>query len=254
MRGGRVKPGCGGRSLPRTLRGVDPLIAPPPAWFGPLLAAVERAFLVTGADTPGWPDPHPGPLRSPRDEEYSRVTDVGKYRILGARVDAWVQVLAESGLAEAEDVPAEPWIGGHFGPGDVARVRRLAPRAPGGLVLLFASTLVDGSPFGLEVGIAHADEQPVCVGLVPDCGCDACDSGSADLLEVLDGWVLTVARGGVVHARLGDRSATRTLHGWSASGDHDRSWLDEETVVPDEVVRWIGTPWSHGIVAPGPVD
>lgn len=215
--------------------------APRPTWFAPLLAAVDEAFVETGRDTPGWPDPHPD--REPREEEYSRVTDAGRYRILGARVDAWSRALSGSGLADTVAASDQPWVGGyHIG----ARhpVRRLAPRRPGGLSILFATTHVDGAPFGLEVGLGRGEELPVTLDLVPDCGCDACDSGSADLLEVVDGWVLTVARGGVVHARRGTHCATRTLDGWSATEVPDASWLDESARVPEGVERWVGAPWA----------
>lgn len=212
-----------------------------PAWFGTMLAEVDRAFEVTGADTPGWPDPHPD--RNPLEEEYSRVSDAGKYRILDSRVDAWAHVLAESGGAAAVDVPAERWIAECRPPVQHLRVRRIEPVSPNGLRLLLATTLVDGRPFGLDIGIGRADERPVLLTPVPDCGCDACDSGSADLLSELDGWVLTVARGGVVHARRGEHFATRTVHGWSTANSGDPSWLDEATPVPDGVERWVGTSW-----------
>lgn len=210
--------------------------------FDAVLAAVEQAFEVTGASTPGWPDPHPD--RNPRQEEYSRVSDVGRYRILQTRVDAWVRALADAGLARAVDVRREPWIAECRSPDQHLRVRRIEPARAGGIDLLAATTLVDGERFGLDLGVCRHGERPVFLAMVPDCGCDACDSGSADLLEELDDWVLTVAGGGVVHARRGDRCATRRFRGWSASNDGDRSWLDESAPVPDGVERWVGAPWT----------
>lgn len=211
------------------------------AWFDVLLTRVDRAFEVTGAKTPGWPDPHQN--RDPREEEYSRVTDVGKYRILESRVDAWVEVLTDAGIATAHDVPAEPWIAECRPSDQHSRVRRIEPVVPDGLRLLFATTLVDGRPFGLDVGICRAGEAPVLLTPVPECGCDACDSGSADLLSELDGWVLAIARGGVVHARHGKDFATRTVHGWSTANGGGASWLDDSTSVPQRVERWVGAPW-----------
>jgi hypothetical protein len=212
-----------------------------PAWFDKPLTAVDRAFEVSGANTPGWPDLHPD--RNPPEEEYSRVTDADKYRILDSRVDAWVQVMADAGIAETLDVPAEPWIAECRPPDQQLRVRRIEPAAPDGLRLLLATTLVDGRPFGLDIGTCRDGERPVWLTSVPDCGCDACDSGSADLLSELDGWVLTVARGGVVHAGHGEHFATRTVHGWSTANGGDASRLDESTPVPDGVERWVGAPW-----------
>jgi hypothetical protein len=213
-----------------------------PAWFDVLLASVDRAFETTGVDTRGWPDPHPD--RVPLDEEYSRVSDPGRYRILDARVDAWVRILTEAGLAETHEGPARPWIGALRPPAELRRVRRIAPTRPGGLTLLCATTLVDAAPFGLDIGIAAGVGRPVLLGSVPGCGCDACDSGSADLLATLDGWVLAVARGGVLHARARHSSATRTLDGWQATGGRQESWLDESSAIPAGVERWIGAPWQ----------
>lgn len=227
---------------------TDPGTQPTPPWLSELLHDVDRAFEVTGADTPGWPDPHPD--RDPLEEEYSRVTDPGKYRILGARVDAWTRALAEAGLAEIEDAPADEWIGGRRPASGLVRVRRLRPLRPGGLSVLLATTLVDGAPFGLDVGLAREGERPVLLAMVPDCGCDACDSGSADLLRSLDDWVLTVARGGVLHARLGKQHATRTLDGWESGGGRVEAWLEESFPVPDGVERWVGEPWREGGLSP----
>jgi hypothetical protein len=94
-----------------------------PAWFGALLAEVDRAFQVSGADTPGWPDPHPD--RSPAEDEYSRCSNPGKYRILDTRIEAWAQVLSR-GLATVEEMPAGPWIDAPRRPDDHRRVRRVA--------------------------------------------------------------------------------------------------------------------------------
>src|SRR5699024_2075680 len=66
-----------------------------------LLADVEHAFAVTGADTPPWPDPHLGPGGRDvpvREEEYSRCLDPGKYRIVVTRAEAW-----------APDLPVRCW-------------------------------------------------------------------------------------------------------------------------------------------------
>lgn len=167
-----------------------------------------------------------------------------KYRILGSRVDAWVTVICERGIAGSREVSAELWLGGHRPPDQHERVRRLEPVAVDGLQLLLATTLVDGQPFGLDVGICSDDERPVLLAMVPDCGCDACDSGSADLLADLDGWVYTVARGGVVHARRGEHTATRTRDGLASANRGDASRLDEPSPAPADAQRWLGAPWT----------
>ena len=124
-------------------------------------------------------------------------------------------------------------------------MRMLEPERPGGLTLALAATFVDGEPFGFDIGIAGDGTRTAFVDAVPDCGCDACDTGSADLLEVLDGWVLTVARGGAIHARAESAHITRTVDGWTGSGDGFwEGWLDESLPVPESVTRWIGSAWQ----------
>ena len=194
---------------------LDDAELPFPSWLSLLLADVDRAFVVTGAATPGWPDPHPG-MASPLEEEYSRVTDVGKYRILESRVDAWIDALGHAGYARAAEVSTPRWLGDDQPPDRHVRVRRIDPVAPGGLCLLVADTQVDGERFGLDVGICGSDaDDAVLVARVPPCGCDACDSGSEDLLDELDRWFLAVAAG-----------------------------LDASRPVPAGVRRWSGTPWA----------
>jgi Family of unknown function (DUF6226) len=195
--------------------------------------------------TPGWADPHPD--RRPNEEEYSRCLDPGKYRILDARVDAWTQVLSKRGIATSYDMAPthRAWTGAPRDPQHLLRVLRLDPAAVGGLSLLLATTIVDGAPFGLDIGVVGRASDAVFLETIPDCGCDACDSGSADLLETLDGWVLTVARGAVIHARdANGYSTTRTIDGWQGHGDIiDDSWLDEAQPAPDGVHQWAGTSW-----------
>ena len=205
------------------------LVPPPlPPWSSDLLDAVERAFDVTGATTPGWPAPHPD--RDPLIEGYSRCLDPGKYRILSARAEAWTRALAAAGVATT--------IVDH-GPD---QVRHLEPVRPGAMTLQLATTTVGGAPVGLELRVATEELPPVELDHLPDCGCDACDDGSAPLLEALDDWVLTVARGGVVHATDGASHVTRTISGWRGSGDPDPAWLDAGPA-PDGVRRWRGLPW-----------
>ena len=91
-----------------------------------------------------------------------------------------------------------------------------------------------------------ADLPTVLLEAVPDCGCDHCDHcdhGSDGELERLDGVVLTVARGGVVHASDGEASTTAGLTGWSAVDHAPVEWLDPGLPVPESVRRWSGAPW-----------
>jgi hypothetical protein len=178
------------------------------------------------------------------EEEYSRCLDPGKYQILDARVDAWCQVLTRHGVAQVTDAREGRWMGGVRDPESWWRVRQVDPAALDGLRLHLASTLVDGRPFGVDVGVDAAGQATVHLDAVPDCGCDACNSGSADLLDVLDRWVLSAAAGGVVHARSGAASISRTVEGWQADGrGWSESWLDASSSPPRGVMRWTGTPW-----------
>jgi hypothetical protein len=72
-----------------------------------LLASVDAAFEVTRVGLVLWPDPHPD--RSPLDHEYSRTTDPNKWRIIGARADAWLVALVEASLATVERDAAVDW-------------------------------------------------------------------------------------------------------------------------------------------------
>lgn len=188
---------------------TDPSVEDPPfsAELLALLAEVENAFAETGADTPGWDDPHlqaDGERRDSVDQEYSRCLDPGKYRILWTRAEAWTQVLTARGWADAvefEDGARVRWAVEPF----AARYRAtvLHPRRPGAQPLVLARTAPDDAvgstdlagedavSLDLVVGLG----EPAVAALEPDCLCDACDSGSRDLLEELDHVILSVVDG-----------------------------------------------------------
>lgn len=214
-----------------------------PAWAPDLLVEVDRAFAVTGAATPGWPDPWPE--RDAPEAAYSRVTDPERYRIVDARLAAWEQVLVARGLARVERADGAAWRRQHGRPDRLGgSVTVLVPRAAGALRLLALGGLVEESALPLlELCAAGSDQDPVPLDLLPDCGCDACDSGSADLLAVLDSWVLTVLRGGVVHVRAGRDDATRTWDGWAASNRGEPTWLDDPGAAPAGARVLRGEPW-----------
>lgn len=183
-----------------------------------IVAAVLRAFVRTGASTPGWPDPHPD--RRPRDDEYSRCLDPAKYRIVAARIDAWTQVLTELELATAEPVtdPATGWSGEPPSRLPVSEAWRLRPRQAGAIPLLVCLTDSSGATRnGLLLG---AGDPATAIDRVPGCGCDACDSGSADLLQEIDERVLDVVTGAFVHVTTPEGTVTGWRNGWSASGIH----------------------------------
>lgn len=178
-----------------------------------VLAAVREAWERRPEHTRTWPDPHPGGGGPEDDAEYSRVTDPERYRIVGARATAWVEALLALGLARGETRPD----------GAV----RLVPVATGALPLevavLAALEEVPGTGVDLRVG----DPATVAAGR-PHCGCDACDDGSARLLDEVDDAFTGVLGGGFVLIEPETPSSgawdpdrvqvVATANGWSASG------------------------------------
>lgn len=161
-----------------------------------------------------WPDPHPD--RSPLQEEYSRVTDPARWRLLGARADAWVGALAAHGLSQVKPIYPDQ-IEWQEAPGPLLTSAVLVqPTAPGALPLVVARSRIDDIPdAGVTLGIGH---PAVCVGWFPDCGCDACDTGGADELAHLDQYLRGVVTGqyrrltrdGEVIVALGDTEFSST--------------------------------------------
>lgn len=148
-----------------------------------LLAAVDAAFDITGRGHSSWPDPHPRMAR-PDEDEYSRLTSPSRWRIIGARVDAWFAAIVESGIADLERDVLVQWRDA-AGP-VISRTDRVVPRSRGALTLVVArSRLGDIDDAGVVLG---AGDPAVCMAALPHCGCDACDSGSHSELETLD-WV-----------------------------------------------------------------
>lgn len=137
----------------------------------------------------------------PADEEYSRVTDPGRYRVVHERGRLWAQVLGELPGVEVErlgqvEIPVEAVGDPPLHLKTAGRGLRLTSDRPGTLPLL----LVERAPAPHDhetVAVLH-----VCVGqpgaeltAAPFCGCDACDDGSEDLLRTIDENVL-IAIGG----------------------------------------------------------
>ncbi|WP_341854590.1 DUF6226 family protein [Brachybacterium sp. GPGPB12] len=193
---------------------------------------MERAFEVTGADTPPWPDPHLGPDGEDtpvREEEYSRRLDPGKHRILAARAEAWAQVLVAKGWAEREEIAdgaALLWRAESGLPLHRAMVSR--PHRRGASPLLLVRTAPDEEDGHHDLTTADAraprhrrrPRRPTAARRdAPFCGCDACDSGSRDLLERLDEAILSIVDGSYEalispHGRR-ERTSFHASSGWS---------------------------------------
>ncbi|MFW6773377.1 DUF6226 family protein [Nocardioides sp. CPCC 205120] len=143
-----------------------------------LLAAVGAAYAVTGAGLPSWPDPW---TDGPAEDAYSRITDPERYRIVGARAAAWVRALTDLGLMEVAGTDEGPLA---WTPVDSRwTATHLRPHEEGALPLVVAVRAVDVEHDSVAVGVGT---PPVSVGLVPQCGCDACDDGSVALLDEVD--------------------------------------------------------------------
>ena len=184
--------------------------------------------------------PTPIPTGRRVDDEYSRLLDPAKWRIIGARADAWLDALVGAGLA---DVQRDAPIRWQVEPGPViSRADRAVPAARGALPLIVArSQLSDVDDAGVVLG---AGDPAVCITWLPDCGCDACDSGSQNELDDLDAHLLSVVSGTFRRLSDGARTITdRGKDGWSASGEFARGEVHAILADPTGWGVVAGTPW-----------
>jgi hypothetical protein len=182
-----------------------------------LLRAVDAAFEITRAGRTLWADPHTD--RSPRDEEYSRLTHPERWRVLGARAEAWSMALVDARLAMVERAADVTWS---EPPRTViSRADRVVPVAVGARPLVFArSGFGDVDDAGVTLGVG---DPAVCVVWFPECGCDACDSGAQDEIDHLDSYVRAVLTGAFRRLAKGDQVITVLGdHGWRASNVRSR--------------------------------
>lgn len=181
-----------------------------------ICAAVANAFVATGAGTTPWPDPHPD--RQPADDEYSRCLDPAKYRIVAARAEAWLETLGDLGLARVAPVEdlTSAWRDGPARGSVTTRAQWLVPRRADAITVLVCFDSFEGVA---DNGVALGTGAPaVEIARIPACGCDACDSGSDDLLAELDDHLLDVVSGQFVHVTTPDGVAQGRRNGWSATG------------------------------------
>jgi hypothetical protein len=193
-----------------------------------LIEAGERAFERSSGHLPSWLDPHPD--RQPDDSEYSRVTNAERYRIVGARADAWADAVVQLGLAVTHDLVewAEP------PQTDFRRPFLVVPKAVAALPVVIARhRLGDCDDAGLTLGLGS---PALPVGFLPDCGCDACDSGSQDLIDVVDQYFHAIItgryrrlwQGDKVIEVVGERRSSSNI-GWRRADAvlaHPEDWAD----------------------------
>jgi hypothetical protein len=134
-----------------------------------LRRAVDAEFEVTARELSPWPDPHPD--RSPADDEYSRLTDPARWRLVGARADAWMAAFERLHLARAVDVHELGW---EIAPRTtISRTTQVRPSALGALPLVVCRSRLGGvDDAGVTLGVG---EPAICVAWFPECGCDACE-------------------------------------------------------------------------------
>lgn len=188
-----------------------------------------------------WPPPR-DPMDSPREEEYSRVTDPGRYRIVHERARLWAEVLGELPEVEVEDADG--------------RGLRLTCDRAGTLPLLLLERMVaqpgDDALAVLRVAVARPEIE---LTEQPDCGCDACDTGSDDILGTIDEHVLVAVGGPLVLLRAPHWYATWHPGGGASGGDgrgpDHRQVLDlcrrlaagERPPLPPDVHDYVGRSW-----------
>lgn len=177
-----------------------------------VIAEVTRRFTAHPSDGTRWDDPHEH--RDIVDKEYSRVTEPERYAVVGARARSWIDALEGLELGTAQSVEAPSWA---YGPTD-ARAVLVTPVKADALSIL----VVMGSTEGIEDAVALGVGDPaVLIGMEPFCGCDACDSGSDNLLTAIDDLFIGIMNGEFLYAEGKNWNLTVGVNGWSASGSQD---------------------------------
>jgi hypothetical protein len=199
---------------------------------------------------PWWPDPHLDGRDSYR-EEYARLSRPERYHIVHERADAWAAALGSVAGVVVERLPSAQLQTG--GPVRHERGWLAASTRPGTLPLLLLLRGVGAAPLAvLDIGVARRD---VLLETLPDCGCDACDRGSDDLLAAVDRTVRTVVGGPLVLLRGPGWRADWHPGGGSSAGegsgpDHERvmQWCrrlasGEDVRLPRGVEALVGGSW-----------
>ncbi len=214
--------------------GQDPEVAT----LTELLVAVNTEFQQASRNLTSWPNPHQN--RSPDDAEYSRLTNPARWQIIPARADAWLSAITQLRLAATQPAGPDIWA---TPPGPViTRNSLVVPHAQGGLPLVVARTQLAHIPnAGVTLGIGNPATPVV---TIPDCGCDACDSGSQDALDELDAHLQGIVTG--AFRKLTNRTRHITVigdGGWSASGLRRRDNVNAILANPTGWTELSGSTW-----------
>ncbi len=187
-------------------------------------ASVDAVF--SQLDAPSWSDPHAG--RRAQEEEYGRVTDPGRFRVLELRLEAWRGRLVENWGVDVTEPPAPRTTAGIRPDEEFSTTVTNLWKSPRPGTLALRVTVVENE--GLTCVQLGIGEDTVPFGYLPECACDACDAGSAALLADLDSFLASVASGDLVVVtgpmiadgpRAGEPSflIVATEEDWSLQGD-----------------------------------
>jgi hypothetical protein len=205
-----------------------------------LVESVDRRFAGRPPELAVWPDPHDG--NPPAESEYSRATNPERWRILGARVDAWVDALVDAGLASREQVAVADLRWDEHPHTRMSSAVRVTPSARGARSLLVARSQIGDVP---ETGITLGWGEPaVPVGLFPHCGCDACDGGAQRDLDSLDDRLSSIVSGGYRRLTRGDQEiSAEASYGWTATGEWDSGEVEAVLADPTGWQELSGASW-----------
>jgi hypothetical protein len=215
---------------------------------------------------PSWPDPHPG-RTPPQEEEYSRVTRPERYGIVHARARVWVNALASlPGVVVESLTPAPLDDEGNLGRFD--RGVRLTSQRAGTLPLLLLERDAPLAAGDVSLAVLHISvvRPEISVEMLPDCGCDACDSGADDLLHAIDEAISHLVGGATVVLRGKGWHAQWWPDGASSGGG--RRWPGHQQVIewcrklatekhvrlPRGTEALVGRTWLDESEGPQPTD
>lgn len=168
------------------------------------------------------------------------MSDPAKWRIIGARAEAWLIALVDAAVATVERNATVRW---RADPGtEISRTDRVVPLAAGALQLVVArSRLGDIADAGVTIGLG---DPAIRVAFFPDCGCDACDSGSQHELDRLDEHLLGIVSGAFRRLTRGGREiSTIGDAGWGATGMFRPGQVEAILADPSGWDEVSGTSW-----------
>src|SRR5262245_12786259 len=151
--------------------------------------------------------------------------------------------VVDAGIATVEREVAIEWRTNELP--IISRTDRVVPAVPRGLRLVVGrSRIGDVDDAGVVLGVG---DPAACVDWFPDCGCDACDSGSQDELTRLDEYLLSIVAGRF--RWLTDGSRTIYYIGedanctWGASGEFARGGVERILADPTGWEELSGPSW-----------